>query len=112
MGKMRDKNGNEISKDFCLESEWRYFPSVERSRKCIPANTHLTDKVQFDNYTFNNCRLGFLFEDIAYLIVKNDTDSLVLFDMIDKMYGDFSDVKDLNLLKAKVISLESVSRDF
>jgi hypothetical protein len=111
-GKMLKMGGEQVEKDFCLESEWRYYPALEKSRKCIPIEKHSSEKFRYDEFTFKNCLLKFNLTDVIYLIVENDDDCTDLTNKIDALTIESELFSESNKLKAKIISLERISRDF
>lgn len=111
-GKMLKTDGDQVEKDFCSESEWRYYPVLEKSRKCIPIEKHRSEKFSYDRFTFENSLLKFSLTDVAYLIVEHDDDCIGLINEIDALAEESKSSSEANKLKARIISLESISRDF
>lgn len=111
-GKMLKTDGEQVEKDFCSENEWRYYPALEKHRKCIPIEKHRSEKFRYDEFTFENSLLRFSLTDVAYLIVEHDNDCIVLMNKIDALAAETESLSEANKLKARIISLESISRDF
>lgn len=112
-GKMARPEGGEVNKDFYLENEWRYTPTLAQGRKCIPVQKCMVEKDIYDKYTLNNCLLEFDIKDINYIIVQKETDRAELFAVFNQMEMDEEyDVSQLQILRSSIISLERIEKDF
>lgn len=112
-GKMTRSEGEEVDKDFYLENEWRFTPTLAQGRKCIPVQKFEAEKDTYDKYTFDNCLLGFDIKDINYVIVKKEADRAAFFAILNQMEIDGEyDVAELKNLRSNVISLERIEKDF
>lgn len=112
-GKMTRSEGGEADKDFYLENEWRFTPTLAQGRKCIPIQKFEAEKDVYNNYTFDNCLLRFDIKDINYVIVQKEADRAVFFTILNQMEaaGEY-DSSQLQDLRSNIISLERIEKDF
>ncbi|MFG1495387.1 abortive infection system antitoxin AbiGi family protein [Saccharospirillum sp. HFRX-1] len=112
-GKMSRANGEEIEKDFCLESEWRYSPNLPKNRKCISMNKHNIENEDLNGYTYDNCMLKFPISAVNYLIVERNEDAVELANNLSSaVVNSKSSKDDIDYLKLRIITLEDIARDF
>ncbi|MEA3352210.1 MAG: abortive infection system antitoxin AbiGi family protein [Campylobacterota bacterium] len=106
-------NGLPTRKEFYQESEWRYVPKDKTIDEYLKEEDFKDkDKLNLANSkTKVNCILKFTPNDIKYIFVESDLNISEIIDFIDsKMMGKHP--KDqLNILKSKITSLESVTAD-
>jgi hypothetical protein len=112
-GKVVRSGGGEADKDFYLENEWRFTPTLAQGRKCIPIQKIEAEQDAYNQHTFNNCLLRFEIKDINYVIVKKDADRTVFFNILNQMEvdGEYNSAQIQNL-RSSVISLGRIEKDF
>jgi hypothetical protein len=94
-------------KEFYQENEWRYVPSAGNA---IFERDFATEK-DARNKEMEAHKLGISPNDIRYIFVPDDTEIPVLVDFIDKEMGHFPH-NDLKMLTTRLISLETIAKDF
>lgn len=112
-GKMMRSGGGEADKDFYLENEWRFTPTLAQGRKCIPVQKFEVEQDAYNKHTFDNCLLRFDIKDISYVIVQEEADRIVFLNILNQMEVDGEyDSAQLQNLRSSVISLERIEKDF
>lgn len=112
-GKMTRSGGGEADKDFYLENEWRFTPTLAQGRKCIPIQKFEAEQDTYNKYTFDNCLLRFDIKDINYIIVQEEADRAAFFTILNQLEADGEyDRAQLQSLRSNVISLERIEKDF
>ena len=102
---------NPVMKDFYLESEWRFVPSIRDF--IFPVS-----KATFDNPSKRDLLvkrslaspLKFVPADVRYIFVKQDADIPPLIDFINAKLQNYSAV-DLKILFSRITSLEHLDKD-
>jgi len=112
-GKMTRSGGGEADKDFYLENEWRFTPTLPQGRKCIPIQKFEAEQDVYNKYTFDSCLLRFDIKDINYVIVQKEADRAAFLTILNQMEADGEyDGAQLQELRSNVISLERIEKDF
>lgn len=114
-GKMK-VNGEEVTKNFDEECEWRYAPasyennSFQNFLLYFLANNN--EELQNQNLiTKKDASLKFEPSDIKYIFVPEDSNIPTIINKINTIFTDCPDDERL-LLLSKVISLETIRKDF
>ena len=113
-GKMK-VNGEEVTKNFDEECEWRYAPASYENNRFpnfllnVLANN---EKLQDSNIvTKKFASLNFEPSDIKYIFVPKDSNIPTIINKINTIFTDYPDDERL-LLLSRVISLETIRKDF
>ena len=102
-----------LPKEFYLENEWRFVPQLEQGRICIPIQKFRTSKDEYNEYTFNNCLLKYSLDDIQYLFVEDDSAMRDILGFLNSLLLTGKQTSEgVDLLKTKLITLESIETDF
>jgi hypothetical protein len=119
-GKQLHKTKNiEINKNFYDEKEWRFIPSID-SLKNLPSNIPMS--LRYNKYNKNeeekinrmlgkNTKLTFEPEDIAYIIISQESERLEIINSIKHAKRKYKD-DEVAILSSKIISLEQIEEDF
>lgn len=111
---------SKLQKDimFYNEREWRYVPQLREILKINPRlilNKDLfnDEKVQkVENEKISCLDLGFVPNDIKYIIVNKETERIDMSRAIEEIKGNSFTHNDLTVLKSKIISVEQIREDF
>lgn len=111
-GEMILVSGDPVTKEFYLESEWRYVPQ----KKEIPS--HLGKKAFEEEEKLRSSNessleygaLEFLPTDVSYVFVPKDSDIPNIINFMQNELDQFPNA-DLKVLFSRVISIESINRD-
>lgn len=114
-----------VTKRFYDEREWRYIPfllpeKVKEPKQPINfTEDYRLTKIEFHNdikqakankYVKENHSLEFDFEDIKYIIIKNDSEAKAMTEAINST-NRFTDEQKI-ILSTKIISCEQIKEDF
>ncbi|ABS10521.1 conserved hypothetical protein (plasmid) [Shewanella baltica OS185] len=115
-GRMYDKaNRLEVEKDFYLENEWRYVPELTEVNKCIPMEMY-NDPLQnnkLNSKSYEQGLLKFSLSDINYIFVDNESSLVSLLSYVDELKSDEKDSElTIEILKSRLITFDSIQRDF
>ncbi|EHR7166416.1 hypothetical protein KUK86_004591 [Vibrio parahaemolyticus] len=100
--------GNDVvSKEFHLESEWRYIPEWEI--KFIFEKVS-SEELEQENVKLERRKLEIAPSDIRYIFVPEDGDIPNLVDFINNELGNFS-LNDLKILQTRIVSLATLNGD-
>jgi len=107
-------NGENITKDFYQESEWRAtINSSDNKIKSYLYQNEYNDSniLNFENEkTKKDYSLKITPEDISYIFVKSESDIPELVNYIQREMDEFTG-KDLKILLTRIVSMETIKRD-
>ena len=114
-GKMK-VNGIEVTKNFDEECEWRYAPASYENNSfqnfLLNFLANNNEELQNQNLiTKKDASLKFEPSDIKYIFVPEDSNIPTIINKINTIFTDCPDDERL-LLLSKVISLETIRKDF
>jgi len=118
MAHMKPLSGNILirdkptSKDFYLESEWRFVPRIDEIPLAItkPIYDDESKLNAFNDTLRTKALLRFSPNDIRYIFVKADADIPPLVDFMNKELGKLS-VIEMKILTTRITSLEHIEKD-
>lgn len=96
---------------FYDEREWRFVPK-QLSSNDIYVEKNQDIKPIFGNNDNTKGHPQFEYDDIRYLIVKDDTDRIELINYIDDRLRDKADKMERTLLKSKILTVKQIEEDF
>jgi len=99
---------------FYDEKEWRYVPPdklMEGATNVAMPEKYLSDKDKY-NKAIKHIKLNFTFEDISYIIVKEETDIPEIAKQLRHVYADKCTVTQLEILLTRIITASQVINDF
>lgn len=105
--------GEIVEKEFYQESEWRYTPKSEfiKDHALIKTFNDEAKRSELNSQTAKHGMLEFLPGDVKYIFVPTDSDIPDTINFIQDEMNYFPSA-DLKVLLSRVISLETVRRDF
>lgn len=111
-----EKDGQQVSKRFYDEREWRWVPYVTENENSdllsLSRNTYNTLRVrQAYEKTSDAVHLTFDPEDIDYIIVSQESEILQVIESVEK-FGQGYDENTVKILTTRIISAESIRSDF
>lgn len=118
-GKMDNRIGKELTKNFHDEKEWRFLPNLDN----VSSPDFMDDATQaklFEPVTFNNLNNGMLFEPSVHLKIKNEVIKYLFVDtlndkdfLISKLLEFYGDNLKLAMdLASKIIVYEEIVEDW
>lgn len=109
-------NGEEVTKNFDEECEWRYAPASDKNNSfqnfLLNFLANNNEELQNQNLiTKKDASLKFEPSDIKYIFVPEDSNIPTIINKINTIFTDCPDDERL-LLLSRVISLETIRKDF
>lgn len=104
----------EESYRFYDEREWRYVPSkdlVGDERNAIVVESYLKEKEKYNDFA-SKIKLEFAFNEITYLIVKEEEDIPVITKHLRDVYSNKCTVVELEILLTRILTASQVINDF
>jgi hypothetical protein len=96
---------------FYDEREWRFVPrSLSSSDIFVEKNQEINPIPGDNDKTRGNPK--FEYDDIKYLIVKNDSERVNLIKFIDKKLMTIVNKAEMTLLKSKILTVKQIKEDF
>ncbi|WP_113886337.1 hypothetical protein [Clostridium butyricum] len=78
----------------------------------LTPNEYLEERDKHNEYLAKNFQVKFEPKDIKYIIVKDEEDVLSIQDKIHKIFGSSTGYDQVQLLKARIITIKQISEDF
>ena len=96
---------------FYNEREWRYVPEKLSSNDIFVEKNQDIKPIKGNNEVTKGDP-KFEYNDIKYLIVKNDSDRIKLIDFIENNLGTELNINGRALLKSKILTTQQIKEDF
>ncbi len=114
-----DKDGQQVSKRFYDEREWRWVPYITEDEDSdllsLPGNTYNTLEARQQAYEkasdADAARLTFDPDDIDYIIVALESEIIKVIEAVEKFERSY-DENTLKILTTRIISAERIRSDF
>ena len=113
-GELLRKTKRFLNYRFYNEREWRYIPNTELLTdfpNAVAKAEYLKDKVML-NEKAAKIKLVFNFNDISYIIVKNEKEISSIAKHIKESYKNKCSEKDLEILLSKILTTYQIKNDF
>ncbi|MBQ8157825.1 MAG: hypothetical protein IJ081_02250 [Prevotella sp.] len=102
---------SELKRKFYNEREWRYVPQISKDihLEILTGDYDEKEKVEDLSIRTKNCKLILKPEDIAYIIVKEETEVKHMIKYLNRQYANY---KLLEQLYSRIITVKQINEDF
>lgn len=104
-------NENDVARKFYNEREWRYIPAIGKDVHIEILQADYDEQTIKNEYSKMTKKLKIILkpEDIAYIIVKNESDIKQIIDVLRKKYNGH---RQLEKLYSRIITVQQIQEDF